>query len=185
LNHISVNETTLTLAISNHPRDLLKHLRSDKALTVDKQVNGIYYVHGERFPVQIIVGKALSEEDNLWLHSLRRGLTVPQVIRLVNESQRFGDAVRAYIFASSEANKKSYIGAREMEIVEAMLKDDFFLTHAKTRGFGFFSEANRETAQRMLLDGVPREQISKWIQLPIEKVLEIEQTLQQNEILPV
>jgi hypothetical protein len=164
-----VNETTLTLSVSNHPRELFKRLRSDKTLRVDKQSSGIYYIYGERMPVQIIEGKALSEEDNLWLLSLRRGLTVSQVVRLVSESRRFGNAVGAYIFASSEANANAYKGAREMGIVDTMLKDDFFLTHAKTRGFGFINEAVKE----MLSDGVSQEQISKWFRLPIEEVVEI------------
>lgn len=37
---------------------------------IEKSENGIYILHGDVLPIQIIVTKELSEQENLWLHSL-------------------------------------------------------------------------------------------------------------------
>jgi hypothetical protein len=73
-----------------------------------------------------------------------------------------------------------------MGFVDSMLSDDFFITHAKTRGFGFIDEAvqetaretARETAVRMLRDGEPYDRISRWLLLTEDEIAEIDRSLQ-------
>ena len=74
LTRTDINDMTVTVVVSKRPRDLLRYLKSELSLAVDKKSSGIYYVHGERVPVQIVMSKALPEDENLWLRSLRGGL---------------------------------------------------------------------------------------------------------------
>ncbi|MBP3594715.1 MAG: hypothetical protein J6J44_09310 [Lachnospiraceae bacterium] len=48
---------------------LIKYIVS-KGCEVEKKEEGIYYVYGEQFAIQILVCSGLSEESNLWLRNL-------------------------------------------------------------------------------------------------------------------
>ena len=66
---IKANELTMTFVCSRYPSKLLRHLKEKRGYTIEKQEDGIYYIKGDYFPIQIIVTSKLSETENLW----RRG----------------------------------------------------------------------------------------------------------------
>lgn len=74
IDEVKIEETTVTFVCSHFPRILIKHLKKQWGICLDKQEAGIYYVHDERFPIQILVTKELSEDNNLWLRSLTNDL---------------------------------------------------------------------------------------------------------------
>ena len=79
-NKADINDVSVTVAATRHPRTLLKFL--NRQYTVTHVPPGIYFVEGDTCPTQIIVSEELPESDNLWLKSLRGGLTAEQLERL-------------------------------------------------------------------------------------------------------
>ena len=67
---IPANEITLSFVTHAFPYKLLKHLTTIRNYTIEKQEDGIYYIRGDFFPIQIVHTKKLSKEENLWLRSL-------------------------------------------------------------------------------------------------------------------
>ncbi|MGN8630203.1 hypothetical protein ACTNEW_01170 [Blautia sp. HCP3S3_G3] len=53
-----------------YPVKLIRHLRMERGYQIEKADEGIYYVKGDFFPIQILVTRLLSKKENLWLRSL-------------------------------------------------------------------------------------------------------------------
>ena len=73
---------------------------------VRREQPGIYIVVGEVYPTQIIVTSELSEKDNFWLASLRKGLTEEQLAKVITEAADKPGA-DAYLYAVINANIKT------------------------------------------------------------------------------
>ena len=74
VNEIQCEEISISYVCSKYPRELIKHLLN-KGNTIEQKENGIYYIYGEKFPIQIIVNIFLSESNNLWLKNLTNKIT--------------------------------------------------------------------------------------------------------------
>jgi hypothetical protein len=75
---VPLSDITVSFALTVFPRELVKYLETEMNQTVQKSGDGIYYVEGEKFPVQILESKELSHE-NLFLRNLRSNLSVADV----------------------------------------------------------------------------------------------------------
>ena len=116
-------DVSLTLLSCHYPRKLMKHLREERKIPVAKISDGVYYINKETFPIQIIVTKELSPEDNLYLHCLTDNL---QDIALAN---RLADDYKLhpeqeiyikYMHQITTANAKTK-GEQTMMICEGLL----------------------------------------------------------------
>ena len=67
---ISASELTLSFVCHTFPKKLIKHLTNIRKYHIKKQEDGVYYVKGDFFPIQILHTKKLSKANNLWLRSL-------------------------------------------------------------------------------------------------------------------
>ena len=74
MDSIPIEELTITLVTGKYPRKLMHHLKTTLRYQVKKAESGIYYVTGDKIPIQIIVTKELTEAENLWLKSLTNEL---------------------------------------------------------------------------------------------------------------
>lgn len=70
VDQIKAKEITITYVCKKYPRKVLEHLEKEMGLKVELIENGIYYVYGMCFLVQVIVTSRLSQKENLWLASL-------------------------------------------------------------------------------------------------------------------
>ena len=70
---VTFADLSLTFVENRHPRALLQYLTQTRGYTVEESSPGIYLVTGDYLPIQIIESKKLSERENLWLKSLRKG----------------------------------------------------------------------------------------------------------------
>lgn len=73
-NMIVPNDLTITFVCNHYPHKMLKHLKEFRNIHTQKQEAGIYYLHGDSFPMQLLVTKELSRKENYWLQSLRNNL---------------------------------------------------------------------------------------------------------------
>jgi hypothetical protein len=72
---VDIRDITTTFVITAHPREVFKYLNSRSGLiSCVHHSAGIYYVHGEAFPIQIVLTDSLNKADNLWLKALRHGI---------------------------------------------------------------------------------------------------------------
>lgn len=69
VNQIRCEEISISYVCARYPRELIKHLVTN-GYVVEKKEPGIYYVSGDRFAIQIIINRELSNKNNLWLRNL-------------------------------------------------------------------------------------------------------------------
>lgn len=74
INQYSSLDVSLTLLSYHYPRNLMRHLRKERKLTVAKVSPGVYHINKEIFIAQIIVTKELPPEENLYLRCLTNSL---------------------------------------------------------------------------------------------------------------
>ena len=122
-NNISVGELTLTLVEYKRPVKLFKHLRKERGLTVTQPYNdGIYYVMGDLFPVQVIVNNSsLPESEYVFLRNLRSRLTEINLKNIHEAMKDIKDADRrmAYFDTILRANMELMKGVLDMKTVTA------------------------------------------------------------------
>ena len=108
---ISMQELTITFVAEKYPRKLICHLQETKKYTIQRSEAGIYRVHGDLIPIQIIVTKELSRRKNLWLNSLTNKLSETENARhLVADyiNHRKNNLYRSVIETIIRANWKTF-----------------------------------------------------------------------------
>lgn len=126
---IPIEELTISLVCQECPKKLFRHLREERKYYIKRNNSGIYYVTGDKIPIQIIVTKELSRMENLWLGSLTNQLKdtadAEALIRNYekNESNHLYKSVMNIIV---EANKAKFEEVRAMcEALDEIFKDKF------------------------------------------------------------
>ena len=71
---IPSDEITISYVCRRYPKKMAEHLSVLQKLKIEKYADGIYYVNGGMFPMQLIVTSELSKEDNFWLKNLTNDL---------------------------------------------------------------------------------------------------------------
>ena len=90
-----------------HPDSLITYLIHRADLSIEKVSYGIYYIHNEVMPVQILVTKYLDEEENIWLTSLTDKITGKQFERVIRERQNLSTRINALLYALALANPEA------------------------------------------------------------------------------
>ena len=67
-------EITITFVCKRFPRNLVQKLLGTRRMTLQKVDDGIHYLIGDHFPIQIVVTSQLSAENNFWLRNLTNDL---------------------------------------------------------------------------------------------------------------
>jgi hypothetical protein len=147
LNKVDINEMSVTVAVTRHPRKLLAFLR--KQYTVENIQPGIYFVNGDTSPTQILVSEELPAEENFWLTNLRNDLTDEQMLRVLATAE--GRAkIDAYIYTIAEANVETMgeLFMRKKECVIISKKVDAYF---RERFAPLVAEEKVESRREMLL----------------------------------
>ena len=108
---IPAEELSITFVSGKYPRKMIKHLTKIKKYQVTEVEKGIYYVNGDFIPIQILVTKNLSEEENLWLKSLTNKLKATETAeKLVKNYMDHKDSSlhRSVIETIMRANQKIF-----------------------------------------------------------------------------
>jgi len=108
-----VSDITVSFAITVHPRELLKYLENERGFKVQTIENGIYYIKGDTFPVQILESKLLSSDENLFLKNLRSNLNTEDVTKTSEAYKRLKpfENRNAYLDRLIQANKNVFMEA--------------------------------------------------------------------------
>jgi hypothetical protein len=170
---------------------LLEHLQKTRRFSIAETFPGIYTVSGDIIPMQVIDGRQLSAEENLWLKSLSNKLNRTEVERISTEIVRQGKAARlaAYLYVIAQANPKTIKEAIKMAntlTIEQVFEDVGWTAKweargraegeakGEARGIEQGTEHGKEIAARNLLQmGMPISKIAQATELPVEKVMQI------------
>ena len=117
VNEINPSEITITIVSNSFPKKMLHHIKEKWKITMTKQESGIYILQNTPFPMQLIITKALSKDQNMWLNSLRNDLdTTKDVIPLLDIYKKHKDSTlySAVIDLISKANPEQVKEAYRM-----------------------------------------------------------------------
>jgi predicted transposase YdaD len=181
LNHVPISGLTLTFVESRYPRELLKHLETERQYHIAEEQPGIYSISGDILPIQLINSRKLSADENLWLKELDNRLGVADIRRITAEIQRQGKAarIRAYLDVISKANKECLLEALKMSdtalTVEQIFEEAGIAARWEARGEARGKargkvEKAQEIATNLLRNGFSAEQTVQLAGLTIEQV---------------
>jgi hypothetical protein len=177
-----VSEITVSIALTMFPRELVKFLENERGLKVQDLGDGLYYVDGEIFPVQILESKRLSPLSNVFLRNLRSNLSAEDISNTLKLGEEYNLLDKnVYLDRLIKANPGAFKEAMNM-ISEAA--KEIFLEGAEKHGWlNDRDEKNKkETAKKLLLLGDSVEKVVGVTELPIETVRDLFLTVQRKNI---
>jgi hypothetical protein len=120
LNKVSVEDMTLSIIETRHPRKLFKYVEEEWHGGVTETAPGIYQLTGYPLAIQVIENKKLPFEENLWLKGLAKDLNAKSARSILEESRkkRSGAEFEAYLYALINANQKA------IQEVQTMAKNE-------------------------------------------------------------
>ena len=103
-------DVSLTILSCHYPVKLMKHLRDERKLSIEKISPGVYYINKETFNAQIIVTNRLPPAENLYLRCLTDKLNDMELAdRLADDYKQHWEqeVYDRYMHQLAAANKKS------------------------------------------------------------------------------
>ena len=122
---ISPEELTITFVCNRYPKKMINHLTGHRGFVVSREGAGIYYLNGDEFPIQLLVTKELSKEENLWLRSLRTDIKSEEEINnLVRHYDRKKDS-KLYQAAMDAITRANWVKMEEVKVMCEALRELF------------------------------------------------------------
>lgn len=179
IDSIPIEELTITFVSKSYPRKLIRHLREVRKYQICKTQKGIYYVNGDKIPIQILVTSQLDPSENLWLRSLTNDLHERQMARkLIDEYQKHEKNVlyQSMMEVIVRANTEQFKEDKKMcEALRELMEEEFEAERGKAR-----KEMVKTVASNLLEMNMSIEDIIKATGEPKETVLKIIAELKQN-----
>ncbi len=125
---IKITDVTITFVCKRYPEKLVSHLMKTRALGIEKIGAGIYYICKDIVPIQILVTSELSEDENLWLGSMRDDIQSIDTIEKL--SKEYGIHEQDELYKSMmniiiRANKDKFVEVRSMcEALRELFADE-------------------------------------------------------------
>lgn len=126
---IPIDDLAITFVCHRYPRNLMEHLTKKRSFQIQETESDIFYVTGDFIPIQIIVTKKLSKEENLWLASLTDHLdSEAEAEKLVTEYRNHttNKLYQSVMDIIVRANHKQFEEAVKMcEALKELFEDEF------------------------------------------------------------
>ena len=168
---------TISFVGGHYPQKLIGHLKNVRKYKVEEIDPGIYSVHGDILPIQLIDSRKLPVEDNLWLKSLSNRLSPLEILKISDEVIKHDKAARiqAFLYAITQGNAGVLEEARSMSEAAVTLDDviERIGLGAKWEAMGEARGEERKAldiAQNMINLGLPLETVISATKLDPEKV---------------
>ena len=167
---VPMSDITISFVLNKYPRNVINYLNDVRKFTVtQKDEHGLIYVHGDVFPVQILVCK---KDDNIILKNMHDKLTPTEVFETIKAFEKLRPGEKnVYIERIISANLNAYREATKMyptikECIVELEKEGFFDDIHQAR----HQARDIETAKKMLQLDIPAEKIAEAMELPLEMV---------------
>ena len=148
---IKIQDITITFVCHRYPRSLIRHLKEERGYQITRVEDGIYYIIGDKIPIQMILTKELSEKHNLWLKSLTDDLEGADTVRRLIE--QYGEHKENKLYKSVmnlivRANQDKFKEVKTMcEALEELMKDEMDAKKAEGK-----MQGKTESVLDLLLD---------------------------------
>ena len=162
VNSIAIDDITISLVSKKYPRKVIEHLTKERGYKIRKEEEGIYYVEGDIFPIQILVTSRLSKEKNLWLSSLTDQLENDKIHDLMSVylHNRKNPLYRSVMKTVTDANQKKFkevLGVRSADEILFDIAIQKASPEMKARVFAQVSEEDREKIRKKAEEEVKEE----------------------------
>ena len=168
---IPMDDITISFVVTPKPIKLFDHLVSDRGFEIDEVNNGIYYVKGDTFKVQIIESKKLTADENVFLKNLRSSLTKMDMQEVFDAYRKYGLLEKVNIYLDRVLDANQSILKEVLAMSSAAVRQIIFEHFEKDGTLDRIREDKaKETALEMLKDGFPPDKVARYVQMPIEWV---------------
>lgn len=189
VDEININEITLTFCCKKKPIKLIKHLKEIRNYNIIEKFDGIFYVLGDYFPIQIVLNTKLNKEKHIFLKGLDNELKDLELVKemanridtlkdsSVNINALFNVLFRANLNIFKEVAKMSNTIELQKVMTEIMYEqglDKTFIEQGK-------EEEKKEIAKKLLTMKIGIEQIVKATELSTEKVKQLQEELKNSQ----
>ena len=175
MDSIPIEELTITLVTGKYPRKLIHHLKTKLRYQVKKAESGIYYVTGDKIPIQIIVTKELTEAENLWLKSLTNELEQNETAEKLLEEYSKNQAnalYRSVMELIVQANKQKFEEVKGMcDALRELMKDEIDAEVKRQVQERIDAEVNKKVQEK--IDAEVDAQVKEKINAEVESAVEI------------
>ena len=175
MDSIPIEELTMTLVTGKYPRKLMHHLKTKLRYQVKKAESGIYYVTGDKIPIQIIVTKELTEAENLWLKSLTNELEQNETAEKLLEEYSKNQAnalYRSVMELIVRANKQKFEEVKGMcDALRELMKDEIDAEVKRQVQERIDAEVNKKVQEK--IDAEVDAQVKEKINAEVESAVEI------------
>ena len=175
MDSIPIEELTITLVTGKYPRKLIHHLKTKLRYQVKKAESGIYYVTGDKIPIQIIVTKELTEAENLWLKSLTNELEQNETAEKLLEEYSKNQAnalYRSVMELIVRANKQKFEEVKGMcDALQELMKDEIDAEVKRQVQERIDAEVNKKVQEK--IDAEVDAQVKEKINAEVESAVEI------------
>ena len=125
---IKIHDITITFVCHRYPRSLIRYLTDEIGYQITRVEDGIYYIIGDKIPIQLILTKELSENHNLWLKNLTDNLEDPEMVnRLIEQyaKHKENSLYKSVMNLIVRANQEKFKEVKAMcEALEELMKDE-------------------------------------------------------------
>ncbi|MCL1996747.1 MAG: hypothetical protein FWG63_11120, partial [Defluviitaleaceae bacterium] len=106
---IPTEDITISFVVTPKPMKLFDNLINGRGFEVEEVNNGIYYIKGDTFKIQIIESKRLTAEENVFLKNLRSNLTKMDMQEVFEAYRKYGllEKVNVYLDRVLGANQST------------------------------------------------------------------------------
>ncbi|WP_379689246.1 hypothetical protein [Mediterraneibacter gnavus] len=175
MDSIPIEELAITLVTGKYPRKLIHHLKTKLRYQVKKAESGIYYVTGDKIPIQIIVTKELTEAENLWLKSLTNELEQNETAEKLLEEYSKNQAnalYRSVMELIVRANKQKFEEVKGMcDALRELMKDEIDAEVKRQVQERIDAEVNKKVQEK--IDAEVDAQVKEKINAEVESAVEI------------
>lgn len=182
VNEIRSDDLTITYVCNRYPREMIKKFENNRKLRAVEKADGIYYLEGDEFPIQVIVTKELSRKDNYWMQNLRNDLKAGTEIESLAEryeKKKQEPYYQAVMDLIMRANWEQMEEERKMcDAFRELFAEDF--KRAEEEGLKRGMEQGLERGiyytkriLKLFSEGLPVEQIAEKEGVSVERVNQI------------
>lgn len=183
VDEIKANEITITYVCKKRPRELLKHLKEERGFRIEGE-EGIYTIHGDYFPMQLLLTSELSETENFWLRYLTDDLkSAEEANKILSKykGHQKDNNHKSVLNIIVNANKEMFEEAKEVcEALLELMKDE--LDASKKAGRIEGEKAGRvQLIQTKLSKGKSVEAIADDLEDSVENILALIREMHKEE----
>uniref|UniRef100_UPI004056050A 3-isopropylmalate dehydrogenase n=1 Tax=Acetatifactor sp. TaxID=1872090 RepID=UPI004056050A len=128
VNKIGIDDITITFVCHNCPNRLVQHWKHERNYHIEKRDKGVYYIQGDKLPIQLILTSQLAEEKNFWLKNLTNCIKEKSVAeKLIEEYEKHRNSglYKSVMDIIVRANKRKFEEVRGMcDALRELMQDE-------------------------------------------------------------